>query len=352
MTSSKERKPPRGPGPGRGSGSGGEVKSGQGPRRRPVPDPESLALRRDTPRDMPALVPPEAPGAEDAREALSRARSVETLESAYDAWLELRREHAAARQRFGEEHERLVQQGAFLVGAVRAASEGGAAPGPEALAPVNEPMRDFLRQAEEKLARAREALAKDEADSEARFQSDFEELRATVEDRVRRYLAASPPRLRLLLRKVGASRAILHLERVVGDEPVLLLYLFTGRVPSRHGFLFDDSTEDVSLSPAPLYPEEGVAAGGVRPDAAALEARVRAPGGVLPVKGFLPVFVPRPAGGEDFFRLLQRGPVMEVEVAEGAGFRSLLSREESERFAGHLLRLKLAGRIELEVEPG
>jgi hypothetical protein len=169
---------------------------------------------------------------------------------------------------------------------------------------------------------------------------------------VRRYLEAAPPRLRLLLRRVGATRAILHLERVEGDAPVLLLYRFTGRIPSRYGFLFDDSTEGVGLPLAPLYPEEGVASSEVRPDAAGLAARVRAPGEVLPVKGLLPLFVPRPEGGEDFFRFLQRGPVMEVEVAEGEGFRNVLTREESERFAGHLLRLKLEGKLELEVEAG
>jgi hypothetical protein len=340
-------------------------------------------LRRDTPRDTPAVgtatkegalerpgpprprteVPPEpaSPGAAAesvTRGALARVRSVETLEVGYDAWLELRLAHGAARLRFREERERLEQQGSFLVGAVRAASQErvaseGPAPGKEpALVSEQGPMRDFLRQAEEKLARAREALAKDEAESEARYQAAFGEIRATLQDRVRRYLAAAPPRLRLLLRKVGATRAILHLERVGGDEPVLLLFLFAGRLASRHGFLFDDSTEDVSLPPAPLYAEEGVAPGEVRPEAPALMARVRAPGEVLPVKGFLPVFVPRPEGGEDFFRLLQRGPVLEVEVAEGQGFRNVLTREESERFAGHLLRLKLEGRLELEVEAG
>ncbi|WP_308809639.1 hypothetical protein [Archangium lansingense] len=331
------------------------------------------APRRDTPRDLPAVggvgetaeartgPAPEGPGASAeaaTRGALARVRGLETLEPAYDAWLELRRAYAASHARFQEERERLEQQGSFLVGAVRAASQERAAsaePAPAAepaLAPVDAPMRDFLRQAEEKLTRARETLAKDEAESEARYQAAFEEIRSTLRDRVRRYLAGSPPRLRLLLRKVGATRAILHLERVSGDAPVLLLYLFAGRIPSRHGFLFDDSTEDVSLSPAPFYPEEGVVPGEVRPEAPALVARVLAPGEVLPVKGFLPVFVPRPEGGEDFFRLLQRGPVMEVEVAEGPGFRGVLTREESERFAGHLLRLKLEGKLELEVEAG
>lgn len=319
--------------------------------------PAGGKLRRVSTREEEAREPPrpDASGEAVTRGALARVRGLETLEPAYEAWLESRLAHGAARLRFQQERERLEQQGSFLVGAVRAASQerAGSAPAAEsALASADEPMRDFLREAEEKLARAREMLAKDEADSEERYQAAFEEIRSTVQDRVRRYLASSPPRLRLLLRKVGATRAILHVERVSGDAPVLLLYLFAGRIPSRYGFLFDDSTEDVSLPPAPLYPEEGVAPGEVRPEASALVARVRAPGEVLPVKGFLPVFVPRLEGGEDFFRLLQRGPVMEVEVAEGPGFRSVLTREESERFAGHLLRLKLEGRLELEVEAG
>jgi hypothetical protein len=323
---------------------------------------KKATLARTGPSPRPPAAPREPPRPDTSAEAvtrgvLARVHGVETLESAYDAWLELRLAHGAARLRFGEERERLEQQGSFLVGAVRAAGRERAAsaesPAPQAaLVSEEASMRDFLRQAEEKLSRAREALAREEAESEARYLAAFGELRSTLRERVRRHLGAAPLRLRLLLRKVGATRAILHVERVGGDTPVLLLHLFTGRIPSRHGFLFDDSTEDVSLPPAPLYPEEGVAPGEVRPEAPALIARVRAPGEVLPVKGFLPVFVPRPEGGEDFFRLLQRGPVMEVEVAEGPGFRGILTREESERFAGHLLRLKLEGRLELEVEAG
>lgn len=294
--------------------------------------------------------PAESPPGPDA--ALARLRAVETLESGYEAWLELKLEHAAARARFQEERERLEQQGSFLLGAVRAA---GLAPPPAtepALVPGAPSAGDFLRDAEEKLSKAREALAEREAALEARYAAAFAELRATLAERARRYLAASRPHLTLLLRRVGAERSILHVERLSGDAPVLLCVLLTGRIPSRHGFLLDDSTEDVALPPPPLYPEEGVAPGEVRPDAQGLEARVRWAGEVLPLKGFLPVFVPRPGGGEDFFRLLQRGAVLEVEVAEGAAFRGILTRAEAERFAGHLLRLKLEGRIGLELEPG
>ncbi len=305
-------------------------------RRRPVQD------------RMSQQSPPPAAGG--ASEALVRLRSLETLETAYEAWLELKQEHGAARLRFKEERERLDQQGSFLVGAVRAA---GVEPKPGAEAGIMPAgAESFLRGAEARLAQAREDLARKEADSEASYQKAFEEIRATIADRVQRYLEASRPRLQLLLRKVGTTRSILHVARVGGDEAVLLCFLFTGRIPSRYGFLVDDSTEDVSLPPAPLYPDEGVDPRDVRPDATTLEARLGAPGQVLPLKGFLPVFVPRPAGGEDFFRMLQRGPVLEVEVADGSAFRNILSREESERFAGHLLRLKLEEKIELEIEAG
>jgi hypothetical protein len=236
------------------------------------------------------------------------------------------------------------------VGAVRAAGvepQPGSGPG---LLPAG--ADSFLRGAEARLAQAREAITRQEAASEALYQQAFAELRATLTDRIQRYLQASRPNLKLLLRKVGATRSILHVARVGSDEAVLLCFLFTGRIPSRYGFLFEDSTEDVSLPPAPLFPDEGVAARDTRPEPSPLEARLRAPGDVLPLKGFVPVFVPRPTGGEDFFRMLQRGPVMEVELADGAAFRNILSREEAERFAGHLLRLKLEGKLELEIEAG
>ncbi len=333
-----KQKPPRRAGP----GSTGN--------RQPSPE----ELRHDTPRDMPAVqVELAEVGRESPQAVLARMRSLETLETAYEAWLALKLEHGAARVRLGEERERLEQQGSFLIGAVRAAGvePKPAGEGPAGLVPASA-ADGFLRQAEERIARTREDLERREAESEATFQKAFAEIRATLTGRVQRFLAASRPSLKLLLRKVGATRSILHVARVGGDEAVLLCYLFSGRIPSRYGFLFDDSTEDVALAPAPLYADEGVTATQVRPGAAELEARVRAPGEVLPIKGFLPLFVPRPEGGEHFFRLLQRGAVMEVEVAEGEAFRNILSREEAERFAGHLLRLKLEEKLELEIEAG
>ncbi|WP_171812953.1 hypothetical protein [Corallococcus exiguus] len=282
--------------------------------------------------------------------ALGQLRALETLESAYDAWAELKREHAASVIQFREEQARLTQQGSFLLGAVRAAGmdAGSSTPGLQPQGSAS----DFLRDAEAKLTKARDAVSQREAESEARYQAAFTEVRTTLLDRVQRYLKRSQPHLTLLLRRVGAERSILHVARVQPDESVLLCYLLTQRVPSRYGFLFDDSTEDLSLPPAPLYAEESVASDAVRPDAPGLLRVIDASTDVVPLKGFIPLRVPRPGGGEDFFRLLQRGAVMEVEIADGPDFRSILTREESERFAGHLLRLKLEERIGLDIEAG
>jgi hypothetical protein len=313
-------------------------------------------MRHDTPVDTPALPArntdtPWSGLTTGPEGALGQLRALETLESAYDAWAELKRGHAAAVIQFREEQSRLTQQGSFLLGAVRAA---GMDPSPSS-SPGLQPQgaaSDFLRDAEAKLAKARDAVSQREAESEAHYQAAFTEVRTTLLDRVRRYLQRSRPHLTLLLRRVGAERSILHLSRVQPDEAVLLCYLLTQRVPSRYGFLFDDSTEDLSLPPAPLYPEESVAADAVRPDAARLRQVIDASTDVVPLKGFIPLRVPNPGGGEDFFRLLQRGVVMEVEIADGPGFRGILSREEAERFAGHLLRLKLEERIGLDIEAG
>jgi len=51
-------------------------------------------------------------------------------------------------------------------------------------------------------------------------------------------------------------------------------------------------------------------------------------------------------------RWLERGAVMEAEVADGDGFRNMLTVHEAEQLTGALLSLKLDGRIELELVRG
>jgi hypothetical protein len=307
--------------------------------------------RRDTPEELPAV----APGSPSL---LARLRGMETLEALYQAWLELKEEHAATRARFATERQRLEQQGAFVVGAVRAAGTppkpvdaGDAGEAGEGALVPQAGLDDFLHEAEQKLQAARRALEESAAKEEARFGEAMAEARGLIVAQVKRFLGQVRPKLRLLLRPAGASRSILHAERVRPDDAVLLLYVLTERIPSRYDFLFDDSTDDVSLPPPPLYPDEDVGPSEVRPGGQALERRLRAMAQVLPVKGFLPLWVPRP-GGEDFFRLRERGPVMEAELLDGDDFRSVLAREEAERLAGHLLRIKLGGGLELELGAG
>lgn len=285
--------------------------------------------------------------------ALARVRTIETLEDAYEAWWELRAEHLAQTREHAAERKQLAGQGEFLVGAVRAASAGHghpASPSGTGLATHDAGLDGFLKSAEAKLAAAREDLERQSADAEAAYSQAFAAIEAEIRARVERFLKGVQPRVALMVRHLGAEQRVVHVARVKGDEAVLLLYLLCRRIPTRYGFLFDDSTEDSQLAPPTLYAGEGFSE--VRPSAKALLAAVRAGEGALPAKGFLPVVVPRPEGGEDFYRLLQRGPVMEVEKAEGEAFRNILTRAEAEGFAGYLLRLKLEKKISLELSQG
>lgn len=288
--------------------------------------------------------------------ALERLETLEALEHAYEVWGALRAEHAAYRRWCADERRRLEHQGSFLVGAVRAAADPARSPGrpsptADALAPGDELQR-FLGEAESKMTAALAALEARAHEDERRFEGALTHVRAEIVDRIERQKRVAPPGLRVLVRAVGTGRTLLHVERIRGDAAVVLLHALTGRIPSRYGFLEDDSTDDVQQAPAPLYAEEGVAAGGIRPSFAELGSYLRSATTVVAIKGFIPVFVPRAEapGTDEFFRLLQRGPVLEVErLDEAGGFRSLLTRDEGERFAGHLLRLKLAGVLSLDL---
>jgi hypothetical protein len=285
--------------------------------------------------------------------ALLQLHRQQTLENAYDAWLELRLAHAGFVARGAQERRKLEQQGAFLVGAVRAAAEQPPGPQktlPDALmAPGADPLEGFLHQAQHKLGAARSQLEAELGAQQALYQEAFEKIRAELQARVERTARQVRPALLLRLRSLAQGRTVLHLDRVRPDEAVLLLHALTGRIPSRYGFLFDDATDDAQSAPPTLYAEEGVEAERTRPSPSALRELVDAGAPILPVKGHIPILVPRAQGGALLFRLLQRGPVMEVEIEDGPAFRGLLTRQEGEQFAGHLLRCKLQGLVDLEV---
>ncbi|MBL8922453.1 MAG: hypothetical protein JNJ54_26620 [Myxococcaceae bacterium] len=307
------------------------------------------SLPRDTPLELPAVTlepralieppPPLTGGA--ARSAL--VTRPETIEAAYEAWDELRDELAALRASFSAERARLAQQGQLLLGAVATVTPMGDARG-EALTKRSElealaaEARRGLEAAQHELeARARAA----EAALHDAILAVVNELRA----RVTRQAARSKPVLELMVRVLPQERRILHLRRPSPDDAIVLVFAVSGRVPTRYGALFDDSTDDALLVPPVLYRDEGISE--VRPKPAQLEAALRERPALWPIKAMVPMLLPT-----GFVRWLARGAVLEAELADGEGFRNLLTHAEAEQVTGALLALKLAGRIELELVRG
>lgn len=322
--------------------------------KRPRP-PAPLAVRPRAAVAAPAeddLLEPRLPDAKGAsREALSRLRSLETLEDAYVAWGELRALHAAAEGAYAAEKDRIEVQGEFLLGAVRAArtlASAGASEG--ALAKAGE-VDGFIAQSTARLGAARQKLAGAIEASEGLWAEALAEARATVISRVERTVKLARPSMRLLLRSLAGNRRILHLERLSGDAPVLVHAVLTGCVPSRYEYLFDDSTDDVAQAPPALYAEEGVSRFDVRAPPARQQQLLLAAQGVFPSKGMIPFRVPQPAATL-YARFLQRGPVAEAEVQEGEGWRSVLSVEEAEVIAGWLIKLQLEGKLSVALARG
>jgi hypothetical protein len=301
--------------------------------------------------------PGDDPGA-SAAQALTLARALETIEAAYAAWDELRAARALSRQHFRDERRRLDEQGELLVGAVRAAALGGGArPPPEGMAPdavvpADDPaIARLLADSRERLDGAKARLTRDEEASSTALDRAEREVRALAHDRVEARTLRSPPRVRLLPRSLGERTRILHLERPSSDDAVCLFFALSGRIPSRYAAPFDDAVDDV-LAAAPLvYAEEGVGEADVRPTPARLHELLQGLPEVWPVKGAL-VHVLADVAPPRLARWVTRGPVLEAELEDGAGFRNVLSREEAERITGALLALQLAGRLTIELGRG
>lgn len=292
----------------------------------------------------PHVTAPRPLGPPAAGVLLERVGRVDGIEAAYEVWQELREHHRAALARLADERRKLDQQGEFILGTVRAARDSASGPSNgSALAVKGNGLDEYLHQASRQLEQAKKELEAAAEASAAKWEESFAAVRAEVRARVQRQLQLVKPKVRLRLRALAGDQRILHVDRPSADEAVLLCYLFTGKLPSRYGYLFDDSTDDLRETPPTLYAEEGVLPAHVRPDPHALEQLLDAKSEVIPLKGMLPLRLPM------MLRLLERGPVMEAELADGTGFRNLLAREEAERIAGHLLKMKLEGWLQLEL---
>lgn len=316
-------------------------------RRDPLRATPPRSLPRDTPVETRAVQPPERSLIEppaaitigDAASAL--ATRPETIEAAYDAWDELRAEAATLKASFAAEHERLDQQGALLLGAVREATPEGT--GSSLVRRTG--MQALGADAKRSLDVARADLERRAADAQAAIAAAIDHVVGELRARVKRQAAQARPLVELMVRVLPGDKRILHVRRPSPDAAVTLLFATSGRVPTRYGYLFDDSTDEALLAPPVLYPDAVVTE--CRPRPGPLEALLSSRPDTWPVKGMVPMLLPF-----GLVRWLERGAVMEAEVADGDGFRNMLTVHEAEQLTGALLALKLDGRIELELVRG
>ncbi len=304
-------------------------------------------LRKDTPLDAVPVVSAEAV----VGSVLGRAQRLETIEAAYAAWAELQDEYTQRRADLAAEFRLLDEHAVLLLGAVRTAHGAAAPSGPEApdaLTHGNQ-LDAFLAGAREKLAEARSQVEARQAAEARAFSGAFTTLAEEIRQRLIRRSLHVKPTLRVMVRLLPAGQRILHAQRLDPDDAVAFLFAVTNRIPSRYGYLFDDSTDDVTAPPPWLYPDDGLLAEQTRATPSELRAALDARATVWPVKGMVPLRLP---SDQRLARWLQRGPVMEAEVEEGGHFRNVLSHDEAERFLGLMLSLKLEAKIDFELVNG
>lgn len=290
--------------------------------------------------------------------ALSVALESESLPALYEAWLAVRLAHAEQRATLDRERVQLARKADYLLKTVQAARDlpQGALPSvpprgrkPKALAPVD-PLAAFHAEARAELAAAEKALAS-RASTQARASKALEaRVRKALQERADAHLRIHKPRLAITAHPVGAAQVMLEVARPGDEDAVLLTRLLHGRLPTRWGFFADDATDDLARGPARFYADEGLVELHP-PDADAEDAILFGPGDFLPVRGQLAFSVPdRPWPR---FRLVHHGPIAQVEGRRaGEPYAHVLRREDGELLTGYLLRLKLAGKLELQLTVG
>ena len=323
------------------------------------------AARRQVPPPAPPTAlafPPGHPQAEEVGDALVRVRAAQTLVDLYDAWLRLRLARAASAAERAREAERLEVQARYLLKSVESArtiqpaspaapaKKGGRkAAGGKAPAKAD-PYAAFLASAESELATARQTLQERSEHEERLFQREIEGVQARIKERVEATLVHGLPVVEAHLQPVGQDRALFHLRQPGSDEALLLGYVLSGKLPTRHDAFFDDSVDDLARPPARFYEEDGASA---RPATADDEDALTADPAreFVPVKGMIAFRLP----DRDFprFRLINRGPLAQIEAREGPGaYEQLLARESAELLSGYLIRLKVEGRLQLTLQVG
>jgi hypothetical protein len=283
--------------------------------------------------------------------ALSIALESESLQALFSAWLELRQQHAASLAALNKERDQLESRAQLVLKAVEAARglpEVAVEPKTRAkksrLPAVRDPLAEFQAQAEAELALARKQL-------ERRFEAqahEWEKLDARVRKallaRADQHLSIHKPQVKLTVHPVG-KQSLLEVAAFGEEDAVLLARLLSGKLPTRWGFFADDAVEDLARGPSHFYPDEGRAE--LWPaDADAEDAILFSNGDFVPLRMQIPFAIPERAFPR--FKLVHHGLIAQVETRrEGEPYSHLVRREDGELLAGYLLRLRIAGKLEL-----
>lgn len=293
--------------------------------------------------------------------------------AAYELWLEAQLEHAAAAAALAEEKRKIAERADIAVKSLEAAQQfEGRAPdgkgGKKAQGKANgkgkgktgagkkptlarkDPLDAVVAEARKKAEAMVRDTQKSLAEALERATVEVTRREGELHALITRVLKVVRPRLVVKVIPVAGARAIVQAERLGEDEAVLLHAAWNqGRIPSRHAFFSDDTTEDALQAPARLYAEIGVVE--VRPGADGEEALYDDPARkIVPAKGFIPLRLennPWPR-----FRLVNRGPVGEFECREdpARAYEHVMTRVHAELLAGWIIHLKMSGRLDAEVK--
>jgi hypothetical protein len=271
----------------------------------------------------------------------------DTLEGAYLHLGAVDQARAAFAARLADEHRRLEDRRAYVLGSLSAARrflDDDAPEGGEGLVAVEDETRGQLE------AAAREVEAWAEAEGAA-LDAAWDAAVSAVEDRCAAYLSHHVPEVRVTVHRLAGGRRIVHLARPTRDDAVLLCALLAGRPPLRHAFLEDDAVDAVdgpvhlAVRTGDVDPEAVTNRGAEAEDALAGASAPR----LLPIRAHLPVHLPKVEWPH--LRLMARGPVLELEArAEGAPYEHVVSEADAELFTGYLVSLRVRGRLAVEVE--
>jgi hypothetical protein len=283
---------------------------------------EDELVRRDTPIEPRPAVHGLRSSAYHVLEQLSGFFDMsDDLQTGFEAWQGLREFQRTTAEQVASERDRIVLEESLFAGALRRLGEVPLDSGTAA------------------------GLASESAEVNAGITALSQRIQRTLIERTQSYGRVKTVKIKLFVRGISSSVRMLHVERLSEEDGLLLMFVLTGKIPSRYGAHLDDSVSEVSEPPALFFEEEGVSLrDGDRVNSQRCLELLNGQTAVLPVRGFIPMPI-----GQRWLRWVARGPLMEAEFIEPSGFRNALSCAEAEEILAELLRYQRLGRIGLEL---